>query len=80
MDAMGFSSLFLNVEPLWGIISKSEMQRSEWQGYIMMYLTKHCSPFLNFRAVGIFEVLSIPKFANIIESLTDIGKPFHHSL
>ena len=74
------SSLILHVEPLWNIISKSEMQRSEWQGYTMMYLTKHCLPFLNRRSVGIFKVLSITKLANIFESLTDIGKPFHHSL
>ena len=33
------SSLLLHVEPLWNLISKSEMQRSEWQGYITMYLT-----------------------------------------
>ena len=34
------SSLLFHVEPLWNIISKSEMRRSIWQGYIMMYLTK----------------------------------------
>ena len=32
--------LLLYVEPLRNIISKSEMPRSEWQGYIMMYLRK----------------------------------------
>ena len=34
------SSLIFYVEPLWNIILKSEILRSEWQGYIMMYLTK----------------------------------------
>ena len=33
--------------------------------------------FLNCQAVGIFKVLSITKLANIFESLTDIGNPFH---
>ena len=46
----------------------------------MMYLTKHFLPFFNRRAVGIFEVLSITNLANIFESLTDIGNPFHESL
>ena len=41
---------------------------------------KNFSPFLTRRAVGIFKVLSITKLENIFESLTDIGKPFHHSL
>ena len=40
-----FSYLPLHVEPLWDIISKSEMRRDEWQGYIMMYLTKTFLPF-----------------------------------
>ena len=55
------SSLRLHVEPLRNIISKSEMRRSEWQGYIVMYLTKHCPYLLNRRAVGIFKVSSITK-------------------
>ena len=55
-------------------------KRSEWQVYIMMYLTKNCLPFLNRWSVGIFKVLSINKLENIFELLTSIGKPFHYSL
>ena len=36
--------------------------------------------FFNCRTIGIFKVFSITKLANISESITDIGKPFHHSL
>ena len=39
-------SLILHAEQPWNIISKSEMQRSECQGYIMMYLTKIANLFL----------------------------------
>ena len=46
----------------------------------MMYLTKTCLSFLNRRAVGIFKMLSITKVANIIDSLSGIGKRFHYSL
>ena len=70
------SSLLLHLEPRWNIILKSKMRRSEWQGYIKIYLTKNCF-FLNRRAVGIFKVLSITKLANIFESLTGIVKKFH---
>ena len=35
------SSLILHVEPLWNIIPKSEIQRSECQGYIIMYTPKN---------------------------------------
>ena len=41
---------------------------------------KNCLPFFNRLAVGIFKVLSITKLANILESLTGIGNPFHYSL
>ena len=74
------SSLLLHGEALWNIISKSEMRRSERQGYIIMYLTNNCLPFLNRWAVDIFEVLSITKLANIFESLTNIGNTFHYYL
>ena len=59
------SSLLLRVETLWNIILKSEMRRSEWQGYIMMYLAKKCFSFFNRQAVGIFRVLSITELENI---------------
>ena len=59
------SSLILHVEPLWNNLSKSEIRRGEWKGYIMMHLTKYYLPFLNRRAVGIFKVLSITKLENI---------------
>ena len=40
------SSLIFHVEPLWNIISKSEIRKSEWQGYIMMHITKIAYLFL----------------------------------
>ena len=49
------SSLIFHVEPLKNIVLKSEMKKSECQGYIMMYLTKNYLPFLNRRAVRIFK-------------------------
>ena len=41
---------------------------------------KNCLTILNHRSVGIFKVLSITNSENILEPLTDIGKPFHDSL
>ena len=73
------SSLLLHVEPLWSIISKSEIQSSEWQGYIIMHPPKNSLAFLNRQSIGIFKVLSITNLANIFESLTYIGKPFYDS-
>ena len=55
------------------------MRRIEWQGYIIMYLTKHCLPLLNRQAVGIFKVLRVTDLENIFESFTVIGNPFHYS-
>ena len=59
-------SLLFHVEPLWNIIPKTEMQRSECQGYIMTYLIKSHLYILNRRAVGIFKVLSITNIENFI--------------
>ena len=39
---------------------------------------KLCLNFLNRWAVGVFNVLSIIRLENIFESLTNIGKTFHH--
>ena len=80
-DAMG---TFVFIFSHWTTVDynnlNSEIQRIEWQGYIMMYLTKNCLPFLNCRAVSIFKVLSITKLENIFLSLKGIGKPFHYWL
>ena len=74
------SYLLLHVEPMWNIITKSEIQISEQQVYIMMFLTKDCLYFLNRQAVGIFKVLIITKLSNIFESLTVIGIQFNYYL
>ena len=46
----------------------------------MMYPKKNAYPFLNRRAVDLFKVFSITKLANVLESLTDIGKQFYQYL
>ena len=68
------SSLLLHVEPLWTIIAKGIMRRSEWQGYLLMFLTKHCISHLNRRAVGIFKVLNITDSINMLRNFSNLGK------
>jgi hypothetical protein len=70
------SSLLLHVEPLWCIIAKGQLRRSEWQGHLLMYLTKKCLSHLNRRAVGIFKVLNITELIHWLERYVDLGKSF----
>ena len=60
------SSLLLHIETLWGIVSQGEMRRSQWQGHVLVYLTKNCIPYLNRRAVGIFKHLTMTKLSEMI--------------
>ena len=68
------SSLLLHIESLWYIIAKGQMRRSEWQGYLLMYLTKKCLSHLNRRAVGIFQVMNITDLISLFEGFTNLGK------
>jgi hypothetical protein len=74
------SSLLLHVEPLWTIIAKGVLRRSEWQGYLLMMLIKQCLSHLNRRAVGIFRVLNVTESMNLLEGFSDLGKLFLYFL
>ena len=70
------SSLLLHVEPLWNITAKSTLLRSQWIGYILVYLTKNCLHHLKRRVVGIFKALSVSQLSNKVNGYGGLSKFF----
>ena len=72
------TSLLLHVEPLWNILAKqNNLRKSEWLGFILVYLTKKCISHLNRRNCGIFQMLNIRDLVALFNGHINLGM-FNH--
>ena len=68
------ASILLTVEPVWTLVAQMDLRSSECFGYLLVYLTKECVPYLDRRVVGKFKKLNNTELVNKVNQHGNIGE------